>query len=352
MSHLHAYNIVSVRRTPNQLTGPTYVELGPLYASSITIKDFKTAQASEADFVVNMDSLDAETKTALRDLKAQPLEVWLYRDAVRIFAGPVVGGNINNKDITLTCRGRLIYLAYMLVTADKSFAAVDQFTIGKTFVDDWQALDYGNYGVLTASIGTLGTTRSLEVPGATEHPTVLTTLRDFSKGSFDFWVDYATGNLEFAATRGTDVSNTVIIERGITNPTSGFALGPGLLASKVYSTGTSSESAALVTSSEDTAVTQAFGLAGIATNHDPVTDAAHLADLNAQDLAGLSEVYFTPGTDMYEVEEAEWIDLEPGNIVEFSYDSGLGKRVFDGRIEKRQLQISSQGADVISVEFE
>ncbi len=166
------YEIVSVRRTPQSGTVPTYTELGPLRASTLTVKDFKSLTPSECTLDVAMGSIDADTKTALRDLAAQPLEVWVYRDGTRIFAGPITGGDIAADTITLNCRGRLLYLGFMLVWADKAFSGADLFTMAKTLIDDWQALTYGNFGRLTASMGTLGTTRALDIPGASEFPTV------------------------------------------------------------------------------------------------------------------------------------------------------------------------------------
>lgn len=346
------YNIVSVRRTPAQLTVPTYTELGPLYASTFSIKDYKTLVPSDAQFTVNMESLDEDTKEALRDLVAIPLEVWVYRDGVRIFAGPVVGGSIKGNQVTLVCRGRLIYLAYMLVETDKTFTAIDMFTIGAELVDDWQDQDYGNFGVLTASIGTLGTTRDFAVPGASEFPRVLDTLENLAKGSFDIWQNASTGALEFAAARGTDLSATVAIERGIAETEAGFAIGPGLVASEVYAAGTSADQAPLTTSKSNATLRASFGRAGVGLTHDPVVDTSHLSDLADSDLAERGNFYFNPGGDLFEVREATYSNLEPGNTVEYSYDAGLGKQTLTPRIEKRQLSVGLDGTEKINVEFE
>ncbi len=346
------YNVVSVRRTPNQSTGPTYTELGSLPASSLRVKEYKTGKPAELDITVSLKALDPDSKTALLDLSAIPLEVWVYRDGTRIFAGPVLGGNvIGGKNVELNCKGRLSYLAYYLVETDKSFTTIDMFTIGKEFVNDWQVQDYGNFGVLTASIGTLGTTRSYEVPGGTEQPTVHKVLTDFAKGSFDWWLDPATGNLEFSAARGSDLSASVAVERGIAEAEQGFALGPGLLASEVFSTGTSTGTPLSATKS-DTGLRASFGRAGVHTNHDPVTDANHLSDLAQGDLDDRANVYFVPGGELFEVPEVTFENLEPGNTVEYSYDAGLGKQTLNVRIEKRELTVSGDGTERLSVEFE
>lgn len=347
-----AYNIVAVRRTPNQLTGPSYTEQGLLAASSITLTDHRTLKPAEGKFTVNLDAVDSDTKTSLRDLVAQPLEVWAYRDSVRVFAGPVVGGQIKGNNVTLDCRGRLVYLGYMRVTTDKTWAATDLFTIGKTLVDDWQALDYGNFGVLTASIGTLGTTRNYEVPGASEFPRVDTVLKDVARGNFDVWLDPSTGNLEFAAARGTDLSTSVVIERGIAETEAGFALGPGVVASENYATGTSPGASLSPVTLSHTTVRTSFGRAGWHEHYDPVVDANHLTDLGTEDRLERSTVYFSPGGELFEVQEATYSDLEPGNTVEYSYDAGLGKTTFDVKVEKRQLKVGKDGTDHISVQID
>ena len=346
------YNIVSVRRTPQAATTPVYSELGLLSASSVKITDFKTMKPAEGAFTVAMASMDSDTKAALLDLAAEPLEIWVYRDGVRIFAGPVVGGSIDGDTAKLTCRGGLIYLAYMLVETDKTFAAVDLFTIGAELVDNWQDQTYGNFGLLTAGIGTLGTTRDWNIPGATEHPKVLDALAQLAKGSFDVYVDPTDLSLAFEAARGTDLTTTVFIERGIAKTEAGFALGPGLVASEVYATGTGAGSVPLTTSKSDAALRVAFGRSGAGINHDPVRDTSHLSDLADDDLAERGAVYFNPGGELFEVKEAEYADMEPGNTVEYSYDAGLGKQTLDVRIQKRVIKVGKDGTDKISVEFE
>lgn len=347
-----SYNVVSVRRTPQASGVPVYLELGPLYPTSFTIMDHKHMMASEATFNVGMRTLDPDTKTALRDLAAQPLEVWVYRDGTRIFAGPVTGGTVHNDNVVLQCRGRLFYLAYMYVTADKSWTATDLFTIGKELVDDWQTLTYGHFGLLTASIGTLGTTRNWEIPGATEFPQVGEMLRTLSAGSFDIWENASNGNLEFAASRGTDLSTSVVIERGVTDSSAGFALGPGILASEVFAAGTTPTTLLTDTTSQDAAVRASFGRAGVAVTFDPVSDANHLGDLADALLSTVDHVYWQPGGELYEVPEATFEDVAPGNRVEYSYDAGLGKVTLTPRIQKRQLSVEQDGKERIYVEFE
>lgn len=58
-------------------------------------------------------------KTRLRNLAATPLEVWVDRDGTQVFAGPVIGGEIQGPNVKHTAKGLLYYLAYVLVMTDR-----------------------------------------------------------------------------------------------------------------------------------------------------------------------------------------------------------------------------------------
>ena len=70
----------------------------------------------------------------------------------------MVGGNITSDSVSMTARGLLFYLYYMLVETDKTWNATDIYTIAEDMINDWQDQDYGNFGVNTVGIGTAGTT--------------------------------------------------------------------------------------------------------------------------------------------------------------------------------------------------
>ena len=309
------YEIVAAGRTPNQLTGPTLQELGPLRGAfnlTETLDD-----AGQLNVTVSLATLGADIKTRLRDLVAQPMEIWLYRNSTLIFQGPVVGGNIQGDSVSLTARGILFYLHYMLVETDKSWTATDIYTIAKEMVDDWQDQDYGNYGVNTVSIGTAGTTRDHTIAGATETPRVFEALKAFAEGVFNFWIDHSDRTLNFG-TKGSDVSATVFLERGVQSPNIQFSVAPDLVASEAYATGTAPEQDALTSTQANASVRTSWGRAGVGTTHDPVSDQNHLDDLAQADLDTRASMYFRPGPGMVPVPDADWDDFVVGDTVTYT----------------------------------
>ena len=343
------YEIVAVGRTPQQLTGPTLAELGPLrgaFSLTETLND-----AGEFSINVNMGTLTSDIKTRLRDLADTPMEIWVYRDSVAIFKGPVVGGNINNDNVSMTARGLLFYLYYMLVETDKTWNNIDTYTIAAEMVDDWQDQDYGNYGVSTVSVGTSGTTRDHFIAGATESPRVFDSVKAFAEGVFDFWVDPTDRELNFGA-KGSDKSATVFLERGIQSPNIQFSVAPDYLASEVYATGTGPDvDPALTVTKSNTTLRQAFGRVGMGITHDPVKDSDHLDDLAQADLDDRGAMYFKPGPGMIPVPDADWDDFETGDLVTFTHDAGLGQVSGTYKLGKRTLTVGNNGQEMISVEF-
>ena len=118
------YELVLVARTPQQLTGPTLVEISHLTPTNVSWTD-ELNRPSSASCGVNLRTLNDDVKTRLANLRASPCELWLYRGTVRRFAGPVQGGQIQGETLTLNAAGLLAYTRRMFITADKTFTAVD-----------------------------------------------------------------------------------------------------------------------------------------------------------------------------------------------------------------------------------
>lgn len=344
------YEVVAVQRVPNQLTGPTLTELGPLHAS-IDWTDVLN-EAPEATFTVDVGGIQSDIKAALRDLSATPLEVWVYRDSVLQFAGPIVGGQITGKStLSLTCRGLEFYTAYMLVTADKTFTAVDQFTIVKTLIDDWQALDYGDFGIDTVTVGTSGVTQDLFIPGAEEPRQVYEALRDLAASAgFDF---YVKPDRELVlGTRGVDLTTDVFLERGIQSANIQFSVAPGTIASELFGTGTNSGKTPITGNAINAGLRASFGRAGYAISVDGADNAALLTGALTAALDELDDTYFAPGPGLVPVSGAGVTDFGVGDTVTYTYDAGLGQQTGGYRIRKRQVSVSNTGQEFITVEFE
>lgn len=344
------YTVVAVQRTPQSATAPTLAELGPL-AAAIEYTD-SLNEAPEGRFAVDVDSLQGDIKASLLDPLAQPLEVWVYRDSVKVFAGPVVGGEIKDSILTLTCRGLEFYTAYMLVETAKTWSTIDQYTIATDVIDDWQAQTYGNYGIDTSAIGTSGTTRSLAIPGDEEPRVVYEVLRDLSglDNGFDWWVDPTDDELKLAGSRGSDKSASVFLELGVKSSAVKFTIAPGWIASEAYASSTGGETV-LTTSKSNTSLRNSWGRAGVALTVDDDPDAATLADAAQAVLDSRSSVFFVPGPDLIPVSGADVDDFGVGDTITYTYDAGLGQQTGEYRIRKRKVTVGPEGQEFMAVDF-
>lgn len=344
------YSAVAVARTPASSGVPTLAELGPL-AGSIEYTDVLNG-APEGKFTVSVNSLQDDMKARLRDLATYPMEVWLYRDNVRVFAGPIVGGEIGNDTLSLTCRGLEYYTAYMLVTTTKDWTDADQYVIAADIIDDWQAQTYGHYGIDTSGVGTSGTLRSIVIPGAEEPRIVYEVLNGLSgtDNGFDWWIDPIDGDLMLAAARGTDLSGNVFLERGVRSPKVRFTVAPGVIASEAYATSTGSEAPA-TTSKSNTTMRQTFGRSGVTLTVDDDPDAATLADAAQGYLDDRSTVFFVPGPELIPVNGAGVSDFNVGDSVTYTFDAGLGQQTGTYRIRKRKVTVSDSGQEIMAVSF-
>lgn len=343
------YDLVAVQRTPQSSGAPTLVELGPLHAT-VEYTEMLNG-APEGKFTVSVDSLQDDIKEALRSPHSMPLEVWVYRDGTKVFAGPVIGGEMNQSSLSLSCRGLDFYTAYMLVETTKTFSSVDQYTIATDVIDDWQAQTYGHYGIDTSGIGLSGTTRSLVIPGAEEPRIVYNVLQDLSgiDNGFDWWVA-PDGELMLAASRGSDKSDSVYLELGIRSASVKFSVAPGVIASEVFATGTGGDPV-LTTSKSNTSLRAAWGRAGASMTVDDDPDATTLGDVAQAYLDARDSFFFVPGPDMIPVTGADVDDFGVGDQVTYTYDAGLGQQTGTFRVMKRTVTVASNGQETMAVDF-
>lgn len=349
------YSVVAVARTPQAAAAPTLSELGPLVGSFSWVET--TRGAGSASVSVNADSLDDTIKARLRELGTNPVEVWVYRDSTKVFAGPVVSVGVQGPIVTLTCGDLLTYLAYMLVPTNKSWSATEQTTIVKTLIDDWQALSYGDFGLDTSSMASTGTTRTHDIAGATEFPSVLEeTLRlSQADNGFDIYIDPDTREVVIASPlRGSDLSTGVFLERGIGSSNLLISVAPGIAASEVYGVGTGPDlDPPLASTGSDTDFREAFGRTGLATRYDPVVNQAMLDDLVARDAGLVAAQFFVPAPNsLFQVSDGRYEDFGAGDIVTYSHDSGLGTHTGAYRVASRQMAVGADGTETMSVEFE
>lgn len=350
---MSVYTVVAVSRTPAQSAGPNLLELGPLLGAFTYTNNLY--EPGKATVTSTVDGLISDIKTKLIDLSATPLEVWIYRDSTMVFAGPVMGGTIQDGSLTLECQDLLGYLGYMLVTTAEAWEATEQATIVKALVDDWQALDYGNFGIVTSDMGTTGTTRTQSLAGDKTPFIVLDEVLRLAKADngFNPYVEPATRKLKTPAARGSDLSGLVILERGVKSASVRFSVAPGLIASEVYALGTDAENTPITATTSNTALRAAFGRVGYAASVDATAgDTTLLSDFAAAWKAERASQLFQPSPEgLIPVSGAGIDDFEVGDTVTYAFDAGIGWQTGDYRILKKTVTVDEAGAEDIEVEF-
>lgn len=349
------YTVTVVRRTPQAAAPPTLLELGSLRGSISWTEDLR--EPGEATLGVNVATLSDGIKADLLDIGSTPMEIWIYRDTTMVFAGPVVSYSVSNEVLTLTCRDLTYYLQYFLIVTDKTWSAIDQGVIVKEIIDDWQALAYGDFGLDATGLGATGTTRTLALPGTTEPTEVLKFVYSISNSDNGF--DIATVPSTRAVTlwsplKGSDLTATVFLERGLDSPTTTVSVAPQIVASEVYGVGTGPDvDPALTSTQSDTAFRAAFGRSGVYIPFDPVTDQTHLDDLAIYEKDQRGAQFFQVGAkEIISVSDGRYEDFGVGDIISYTHDVGLGQFTGAFRVVRRMMTVGNDGTEKMGVEFE
>ena len=345
------YELVAVARVPQQSAAPTLSEVGPIVAPTITwTKELN--RPGSIGFSCTADRLADDIKARLLDLKANPTEVWLYRNGNLVMAGPIGGYQVQGSDATvsITAPGLLSYLSYMAIHADLSYSGVDQHAIAKGLVDQWQSLDYGNFGIDTSGIVASGVTRDRAYIAAEQH-IVDARLRELGQAAdgFDFVVDPETrALLLYHPLQGSDLSAGVVLDgRNITDPGVTTSVAPGDVASEAYGAGDEG----LTSLQSDATVRQQFGRTAVMESFDGVTVQGTLDQHTAALLDVRDQALFVPGPGLFPVADADVDDFDIGDTVTYEYDSGLGIRSGAFRVASREVSIDQDGAETMAVTF-
>ena len=147
MAHgVEATYTLSVSSRLNASSGaPTVNEVGEVQpVEDISYADELDSEG-EASFSVEPENLNIEVAARLRNLRALPCELNIYRNDIVIWRGPILSCQLQGPTLTINARGLLYYTRYMTLEGDLTYTGVDQFVIAKGLVDTYQALSYGNY---------------------------------------------------------------------------------------------------------------------------------------------------------------------------------------------------------------
>lgn len=351
-----SYEVSIAARTPAAAAPPTITEIGPVVDARSLWWEQELNGVGAAGIRCNPHTLEADIRTRLRDLTAYPCELWIKRDGILVHAGPILGYSIGDDgDLELRSAGLLYYCRFMLVNADQTFAGVDQWTIARTLISQWQALAYGDFGIDTSAVTTSGITRDRSYLGSVEEHPVLQRLEELAAciDGFDFRIDPTTRELELAAQLGSDLSGSVILDqRGITNPGSTTSVAAGDIASdakgRAYKAATDSM---LTSTAANTTLRASFGRVGISGTFDGVTVQATLDDYTEALLTNRGTPKFTADPQLVPVAGAGIDDFGVGDTVTWDFDDGLGRRTLALRVRRLRVTIADDGSEELACEF-
>lgn len=337
------YECMLVSRTMNISSAPTFAELDRI----VELENLYWSKELNNDGMASVSTRPERVSDLIKDRLLQPdvlpMELWIYRNGVKVYAGPVIGYQIQgvNNTITFQSRGLAYYMRWMFLTSDMTNASIDKFTAVKNLVDHWQGQNYGNFGIVTSGIGTSGDNIAIDY-----HRTEIVNIQEAISNlaapelanGFDFQVDPITRNLIlYDPARGTDKSTTVVVDERIMEGGVSiyFDLSAGDFATTIVGAATGFErDGALWTQKENATRRAQFGYAGMGAKWTGIEIQSTL-DGYAQALADLHSNYAVSlsgssgggegGTAaIFPVTGIEPPDIDPGDTVSFQPDLGFG----------------------------
>lgn len=350
------YSVVLVARAPNMAAPPTFTELGPLLPTSFSYGNVLNGSGS-FEGTTNVKAINDDVKTRLRDPLNFPSEVWVYRNSDIVWAGPVMGVKVANEIITINASGLLAYIDYMIIPSDKTFSATEQFEIAAELIDDWQNLDYGDFGLdvteyLPPGATTSGVTRDLMVLGQEKHQ-VSAIIGNFIglDNGFDWYAEPDTRNIKFAnPSQGSDLTASVYIEQGIEQSEVALSVAPSVIASEAFGVGTGGASP-LSSTLANTSLRSAFGRVGAVVAVDGAVDQSTLDDVTQGFLDNRQTALVVPGGTIKPTPEADVTSFGIGDLVNWSHDPGLGAITGQYRVALKKVNVDQGGTERMEVKF-
>lgn len=350
------YEAVVMARVPAATGAPTLLVVDDIRWSTLQWGS-ELSKPQSAEIRCALSTITEPVLQRLRSPAALATELWLLRDGVIVFAGPLTSGRREGEELTLTASGLLAYLERMVVFSDLVFAGVDQFAIVKALVDHWQGRSYGNFGIDTSQAGTSGVTRDATYL-AKERNGILQRVQEMGQriNGFDVDVDPASRALQlWFPTRGVDRSTgedaIVFDSRNITNPSTMFSVSAQHVATVAFGTGTASDAGGTLYSTATNAELLAqYGASAITGSWDSVSEQATL-DAHVQGLlAARGDALFVPGPGVRVTPDADISAYDVGDTVRYELDDQLG---IDGSFRLRSIKVSvaESGIETVTPTF-
>lgn len=351
------YDITVVHRIMQQQSVPMYVEVDPLDWSGLSYTETLSAPTT-LTAGVPVANITTPVVQILKDMSHKACEIWVRRNGRIVFAGPWLTWQIQNNTLTLTAKGPLAYLDWMYVMSDTVFASVDQFTIGKTLVNAWQALDYGNFGIDTSGIGLSSITRDATYL-KNEGNQLSKRLSELGarQNGFDFGIDPTTRQLNFyypirGVDRSTGIDAIIFDDRNVVNNNVLCSAGPQDIASEgiVVGTGSGSTDGNVYATKSNLDLRAQFGRTGFFKQQDGVVEQS-TADAYAQAfIDARTDALLVPGPDVRVTLDADLASYDVGDTVAYTLHNELE---ISGayRIKSRRITVSKDGKETMTPTF-
>jgi len=354
---IEAKYTLSVSARLNAASGPpTITEVGEVAAiGDISYADELDSEG-EASFSVEPENLDPDVADRLRDLRALPCELNIYRNDIVIWRGPILSCQLQGPTLTINARGLLYYLRYMTLEANLLYpTATDQFVIGKGLVDAYQALARGNYGIDTSTTDiTSGVTRIRNYLYKENHNVFkrLQELADIDQG-FDFWVSHSDRKLMFEDEKGSDLSSSVYADSSnIDNPNIFWSVAADDVASEGIAVGEDPNAvqASIVGVRSNTTLRNTFGRATVFQTADDVTQQTTIEDHAQRIIDSRGEQIFFPSPSTLVVKDVEPSDFSTGDAIQYTYKIGaIGTVNVVRRVNVRRVMVDSNGTESLEL---
>lgn len=350
------YDLVVVGRIPQVSGPPVFLEIDPIEWKDLSyVNALSTPQELQASCLIS--SVTEPVLQRLRALHQMATELWLYRNGKVVFAGPLQAWRTSGESLTLSARGLLAYLRLMVVSADLRFDQVDQFSFVKTMVDQWQGLEYGNFGIDTSTVALSGQLRDGTYLRNELH-NIGQRVEELGKraNGFDVEVDPATRNLQlWFPQKGVDRSegeNAIVVDsRNITSGDVLCSVAIGDLASEGFGTGTSSGGGAPLWSEQsNTDVRAWFGRSAVTGTWSDVSEQTTLDDHTRGLLNARNTALIVPGPGVRVTPDADLGSYAVGDTIAYDLQAQLGVTgAF--RIRKQSVKVSAKGQESVDIEF-
>lgn len=348
------YELVCVARIPQQSGPPLLIEMDPIDWTGLSYGE-ELSKAASLDASCQMSKLTEPVLQRLRNPTGLATELWLNRQGVRVFAGPLVGADIKGEDVKLQCRGLLHYLRGFAVTTDLVFTGVDQALIVQALINHHQALAYGNYGLVTTGLAPTGVARDVTYLRKELHNIGLR-IEEMGRSAlgFDIEVDPVTRAVQlWSPQQGVDRSvgeDAIVFDaRNVTSGGVLISAAPGDVATDALVTGTSGDTT-YYAEAFNADLRATFGRTTVTGTFDQVADQA-TADGHALGLVSARGApLIVPGPGLRTTADADLSAYSVGDTVSYQVHERLG---INGafRLRKRTVTVQKTGQESTAVEF-